>query len=643
MVDLIWLFPILPASSALILALFGRRYLGEKLSSSIAIASMLANVVLAALTLKTVLGMDPESLPHTVILYEWITAGKLHVNMAFMVDQLTCVMLSFISFVGSLVFIYSTGYMHGDKDYIRFFTLLSLFAAAMFTLILGDSFVTMFIGWEGVGLCSYLLIGYYMDKNWAVDAGKKAFIVNRVGDFGFLLGMFIIFWQTGSLTFKEVFHAAPTFSTGLVTAATLCLFLGATGKSAQIPLFIWLPDAMAGPTPVSALIHAATMVTAGVYMVARCNPLFAIAPATMMVIACVGAATAFVAASIGLTQRDIKKVLAYSTVSQLGYMFLGLGMGAYSAGIFHVFTHAFFKGCLFLCAGSVIHGMSGEQDMFNMGGLRKKMPITWITYLISCFAIAGIPPFSGFFSKDEILWKTWESGNYALWFVGVAAAMMTSIYMFRSLILTFHGKPRADHHTFAHAHESPLSMTMPLMILAAGATLVGFLNVPSAVWPGMMRFEHFLAPVFEHGSEAGPAAIVEAVEHHSFGMERILMMLSAGIGLTGLVIATVLYSGKWQARTTRIAQAAGPLYRLSANRWWWDDLYNRLIVEGTKATAIVALLFDQWIVDGVVNGTGRVARAASAQLRRVQNGQVQAYALAILVGVNITILLLLFR
>lgn len=646
MLDLIWLIPALPAASALILTLFGRRLLGEKLSSGIAIASMLANVVLAALIFKTVLGIAPEQLPHTKVLWQWIAAGDLHIQMAFMVDQLTCVMLLFISFVGSLVFIYSTGYMHGDKNYIRFFTLLSLFASMMFILVLGDSFVTMFIGWEGVGLCSYLLIGFYMDKNWAADAGKKAFVVNRVGDFGFLLGMFLIYWQTKSLSFVEVFHLAPeVFVAGgaLITAATLLLFLGATGKSAQIPLFIWLPDAMAGPTPVSALIHAATMVTAGVYMVARCSPIFAMAPDTLLVVACVGAATAFVAASIGLTQRDIKKVLAYSTVSQLGFMFLALGMGAYAAGIFHVFTHAFFKGCLFLCAGSVIHGMSGEQDMFKMGALKKKMPITYAMYFISCLAIAGIPPFSGFFSKDEILWKTWENGHFALWGVGVAAALMTSIYMFRSLILTFHGESRADHHTFAHAHESPKSMTVPLVILALGATVVGFLNVPAAILPDMMRFEHFLAPALAGGHEAAVAAHGAVAEHASDHVliERVLMVLSTLVALGGIAVASFVYSGKWQPRAAKIAAAAGPLYRLSANRWWWDDLYNRLIVEGSKAFAIVALLFDQWIVDGVINGTARLARQMSVGLRQLQNGQVQAYALAILIGVNVIIFLLM--
>lgn len=647
MLDLIWLIPALPAASALILTLFGRRFLGEKISSGIAIASMLANVLIAALVFKTVLGMPADQLPHTKVLWQWIAAGDLNVQMAFMVDQLTCVMLLFISFVGSLVFIYSTGYMHGDQNYIRFFTLLSLFACAMFILVLGDSFVTMFIGWEGVGLCSYLLIGFYMDKTWAADAGKKAFIVNRVGDFGFLLGMFLIYWQTKTLAFTEVFHLAPeVFIAGgvLVTAATLCLFLGATGKSAQIPLFIWLPDAMAGPTPVSALIHAATMVTAGVYMVARCSPLFSMAPTTLLVVACVGAATAFVAASIGLTQRDIKKVLAYSTVSQLGFMFLALGMGAYAAGIFHVFTHAFFKGCLFLCAGSVIHGLSGEQDMFKMGGLRKKMPITHATYLVSCLAIAGIPPFSGFFSKDEILWKTWESHHYVLWGVGMVSALMTSVYMFRSLILTFHGETRADHHTFAHAHESPKSMTIPLVILAVGATVVGFLNVPAAIAPGMMRFEHFLAPALAGGHGAAAAAHGAVAAHHGgqILVERALMAVSALVGLAGIVIAWVIYRGAWQKRAGSIAQAAGPLYRLSANRWWWDDLYNRIIVEGTKAFAIVTVLFDQWVVDGIVNGTGLVARQMSALVRRLQNGQVQAYALAILIGVNVVILLLLF-
>jgi NADH-quinone oxidoreductase subunit L len=652
LLHIVWLVPILPACAALLIGLFGRDFLGKKVSASLAIASMLANIVIAIGCFLAIRGMDAHDIPYTARLYEWIAAGNLNISMAFAVDQLTCVMLLFISFVGSLVFIYSTGYMHGDKDYTRFFALLSLFASAMFILVLGNSFVTMFIGWEGVGLCSYLLIGFYMDKGWAADAGKKAFIVNRVGDFGFLLGMFILFWTCQSLTFTEVFERAPlAFEAGgvLITAATLLLFLGATGKSAQIPLFIWLPDAMAGPTPVSALIHAATMVTAGVYMVARCSPIFEMAPVTLAVVATIGALTAFVAATIGITQRDIKKVLAYSTVSQLGYMFLGCGVGAYAAGIFHVFTHSFFKGCLFLCAGSVIHGMAGEQDMFKMGGLAKKMKITFWTYLISCFAIAGIPPLSGFFSKDEILWKTWEAGGMfrVLWILGMVAALMTSIYMFRSLWLTFLGKTRADDHAYNHAHESPPSMTVPLIVLAIGAAVVGFLNVPAAL-SGTPHFEHFLAPALaggHHAAEAAGHAMADAHSAHagsSHTLELVFMAVSAGIGVLGLLIAWAIYRGGATARAEKIARAAGPAYQLSANRWWWDDAYNKIIVGGTVAFAYLTLLFDIYIVDGLVNGIGRSVRSSCARLRQLQSGQTQAYALAILIGVNLILACVLF-
>ncbi len=650
----VWLVPILPACAALLIGVFGRDFLGAKVSAGLAVAAMLANIVIAFGCFLAIHGMDPHTIPYTANLYEWIVVGHLKINMAFAVDQLTCVMLLFISFVGSLVFIYSTGYMHGDKDYTRFFALLSLFASAMFILVLGDSFVTMFIGWEGVGLCSYLLIGFYMDKDWAVDAGKKAFIVNRVGDFGFLLGMFILFWACQSLKFSEVFDRAPlAFEAGgvLITAATLLLFLGATGKSAQIPLFIWLPDAMAGPTPVSALIHAATMVTAGVYMVARCSPIFELAPVTLAVIAVIGALTAFVAATIGLTQRDIKKVLAYSTVSQLGYMFLGCGVGAYAAGIFHVFTHSFFKGCLFLCAGSVIHGMAGEQDMLKMGGLAKKMKITFWTYLISCVAIAGIPPFSGFFSKDEILWKTWEAGGMfkVLWGVGLVAALMTSIYMFRSLWLTFLDKTRADDHAYSHAHESPRSMTIPLIILAIGAMVVGFLNVPAAL-SGTPHFEHFLAPALADGDHA--AKSLKTIAHGSadvhagagahHGLERIFMVVSFGIGLLGALIAGVVYWNGSTKRAEKIAWATGPAYKLSFYRWWWDDLYNKIVVGGTVAFAYFTLLFDIYIVDGLVNGIGRSVRSSCARLRQAQSGQVQVYALSILIGVNLILAIVLF-
>ncbi len=432
--------------------------------------------------------------------------------MAFMIDPLSAVMILVVTGVGGLIHIYATGYMHDDKAFWRFFAYLNLFTAAMLTLVLGDNLLVLFVGWEGVGLCSYALIGFWYHDHANARAGNKAFIVNRVGDFGFVLGMFLLFWSLdaqghGSLTFREMVKWAPSIKDSLiwgwpvVTVATLFLFVGATGKSAQIPLHVWLPDAMAGPTPVSALIHAATMVTAGVYMTARMNVFFSMAPDTLNVIAIIGVATALLAATIALTQNDIKKVLAYSTVSQLGYMFIGVGVGGYAAAIFHLMTHAFFKACLFLGAGSVIHAMHHEQDMRKMGGLKQWMPLTFATFFISVLAIAGFPPFAGFFSKDEILWLafTSEHGNKLVWFLALCGAGMTAFYMFRQLFMTFYGKCRADHHTQEHLHESPSVMTMPLVILAIGAVFAGLIGLPGVL--GGSQFAHWLEPVIHAHEE----------------------------------------------------------------------------------------------------------------------------------------------
>lgn len=699
MIRTVWLIPFLPLLAALINGLFGRRL--RLWTGRIAVAAMVATFLISAGIAREVISLSSHGGGHgeaaepaaawtgeTVVLWDWVVVGDFQTQIAFKVDQLTVIMLLFVSFVGSLVFIYATGYMkekifkthghghghgddHGDHDdvadahgfkgydtfqgfqpdasYHRFFTYLALFAGAMFTLVLGDNFLVMFIGWEGVGLCSYLLIGYYFDRPFesitCADAGKKAFIVNRIGDWGFLIALFLIWWHVGSLNFDTVFAAAESgaafpFAGWLVTAATLLLFLGATGKSAQIPLFIWLPDAMAGPTPVSALIHAATMVTAGVYMVARCNVLFSLAPTTMAVVAIVGAMTAIVAASIGLTQRGIKKVLAYSTVSQLGYMFLGLGVGAFAAGIFHVFTHSFFKACLFLAAGSIIHALHHEEDLFKMGGLRKKMKLTWIAYFAATLAIAGFPFTSGFFSKDEILWKTFstplpgfESLGKVLWGIGVVAALFTAIYMGRSLFLAFHGDDRTDPHVRDQITESPAVMTGVLLTLGFLSLVAGFLNVPESMG-GNAWFHHFLAPVTDRGMRMLEARHLMSGggEHYSHNLEMSLAILSAVIAIVGLGIAWLFYGSGVSEKAKGAARAFGPLYRVSLNRWWWDDLYNALFARGTVKTADAADTFDHSILDGILHGLAKTCKGFGLVLRWFQTGQVQSYALVMAIG-----------
>jgi NADH-quinone oxidoreductase subunit L len=638
MLNYVWLVPFLPGMAALLIGLFGK-WLRTR-SGYVAIAAMLGTAVIS-------LGCFWEILhgkgPFTQHLFTWISVGEFKAEAALLVDRLSVVMLLVVSIVGSLVFIYSTGYMKGERGYARFFSQLSLFAFSMYVLVLADNFALMFIGWEGVGLCSYLLIGYYMDKTWAADAGRKAFIVNRVGDFGFLLAIFLIFWTSGSIAFTNVFAEAPhiyKYGAGAITAITLLLFMGAVGKSAQIPLFIWLPDAMAGPTPVSALIHAATMVTAGVYMVARCNVLYSLAPTSMEIVAIIGAATAFVAASIGITQRDIKRVLAYSTISQLGYMFLALGVGAFAAGIFHIFTHAFFKGCLFLCAGCVIHAMAGDQDMFNMGGLRTKMKITWLTYFAATLAISGFPLTAGFFSKDEILWATFSSGHLALWLVGLVAAFMTAFYMFRSLFLTFHGENRAPEEVKKHIHEMPANMTLPLIILAFFSLVAGFLGVPQ-VLKGSDWFDHFLHPVTNRGAEVVHELNVTHTAPHVPELELLLMAASILIVLIGIFAAYAVYVKGWPERARAWARRLGPLYQLSFNKWWWDDLYNSTFVQGILRLAKVAWQFDIAAIDGVINGIAYIIRTAAGRLRKLQTGQLQAYGLGMLIGINLIVLIFL--
>src|SRR3954463_14730892 len=540
------LIPLFPLVGFLVNASLGRR-LTKSISGGLACAAMIASFAVSAMLVGRILGHDAAPIEFTA--FEWFTSGTLHVPFTLRLDHLSAVMILVITGIGSLIHIYSTGYMHeeSDSEYARYFSYLNLFASFMLVLVLGGNFPVMFVGWEGVGLCSYLLIGFWFRKQSAADAGKKAFIVNRIGDFGFILGMLLIFATFGTLDFQQVAAAASTRAIeagaiGVITASTLLLFLGATGKSAQIPLYVWLPDAMEGPTPVSALIHAATMVTAGVYMIGRNAVLFSHAPITLSIVAAIGVATALMAGTIGLVQNDIKRVLAYSTVSQLGYMFLAMGVGAYAAGIFHLYTHAFFKALLFLGSGAVIHALAGEQDLRNMGGLRKGLPITYWTFLIGAIAIAGVPPLAGFFSKDEILWKTFDSGHRLLWIIGLVTSFLTAIYMFRLVFLTFHGERRHDapspaasgpasaaqvhgggahpeeeepveqhgqhqhlqhdrhdqhgQHDHGHLHDAPPAMALAVIVLAIGSVFAGLVGIPHAIGGGN-RIEAFLEPAFE--------------------------------------------------------------------------------------------------------------------------------------------------
>jgi len=624
-VAFLWLIPALPVLGVLFNLFLGER-LGKRAVSLVAPAVVGGAFVIGCYAFTLLLGL-PHGGSLDQHLWPWITAGTLQVDVAFRIDALSGVMVLIVTGVGFLIHLYSVGYMHDDPSFARFFTYLNLFTFAMLVLVLGDNLPLLFVGWEGVGLCSYLLIGFWFDKDVNASAGKKAFVVNRVGDLGFLFGIFLLFWHLGpgahSLSFGDIAAHAKEIPLDTVTLITLLLFVGATGKSAQLPLYVWLPDAMAGPTPVSALIHAATMVTAGVYMIARLNFLFILSPTTMAVVATVGGLTALFAATIGLMQTDIKKVLAYSTVSQLGYMFLGVGVGAFSAGIFHLMTHAFFKGLLFLGSGSVIHGMGGEQDMRKMGGLRTHQPITFATFLIGTLAITGIPGLAGFFSKDEILAQAYGSplGNKGLWLVGVIAAGLTSFYMFRLLFLTFFGESRADEHTKHHIHESPATMTLPLIVLAALSIIGGYVGLP-AHWLWGNRFEAFLEPVLAGGEAA----------HLSAGVEYALMGASVLVALIGLSVAYVMYIAR-PALPRTMAEALPGVYDLILNKYYVDELYDLLFVRST--VAVSNWLWQAWdagLIDGLVNGTAAVMGGNSRLWRRLQTGNVQHYAVSMLLG-----------
>ncbi|MBC6697536.1 NADH-quinone oxidoreductase subunit L [Hymenobacter sp. BT190] len=618
------LIPLLPFLGFLINGLLNR-----KLSGTVA-GAISSLAVLGSFAISVFLFLNFQY-QYTVTLFDWISVGSMQIPFSYQIDQLSLIMLLLVTGVGFLIHVYSIGYMHHDENVGKFFSFLNLFVFSMLVLVLGANFVILFIGWEGVGLCSYLLIGFW-NKNTAYNnAAKKAFIINRVGDLGFLLGIFLIYLTFDSVQYAEVFQKASAMQigTGVVTAITLLLFVGATGKSAQLPLYTWLPDAMAGPTPVSALIHAATMVTAGIYMILRANVLFTLAPDTLEVIAIIGAATALFAATIGLAQNDIKKVLAYSTVSQLGYMFLALGVMGYSTSLFHVLTHAFFKALMFLGAGSVIHAMSNEQDMRRMGGLRKALPITFITFLVGCLAIAGIPPFSGFFSKDEILLHAFEHSK-VLYAVGLFTAFLTAFYMFRLLFLTFFGEFRGTEEQKHHLHESPASMTLPLVVLAVLAAVGGFMNAPFFLGEENAYLANYLAPLFTYSKQLNPAAFGVHADHAT---ELMLIGLSVGAGVLGIAVAYVQYVSRG-VRPVADGESRGFLENLVYHKYYIDELYNALFVRPIMWLSRGLFRYvENGIIDPIVNGFGRLTMGGGQLLRYVQTGSVETYLILMVVGI----------
>jgi NADH-quinone oxidoreductase subunit L len=621
--DLLRWIPLLPAAGCVINLFFGRR-LGNRTAGLLATSAVAAAFAIALY----IFWLLPANGLFRDAVYTWFESGSFRVKISFQVDALTAVMLLVITGIGFLIHLYSLGYMEHDEDMVRFFVYLNLFVFFMLLLVMGDNLLLLFVGWEGVGLCSFLLIGFWYQEAANAIAANKAFIVNRIGDFGFLLGIFLLVAELArqgvwTLNFVELQNHVKLLSPVAIGAITLLLFVGATGKSAQIPLFVWLPDAMAGPTPVSALIHAATMVTAGVYMTARLHFLFSLAPATLTLIAWIGAATALFAATVALTQTDIKRVLAYSTVSQLGYMFLAVGVGAYSAAVFHLFTHAFFKACLFLGSGSVIHALGGEQDMRQMGGLKKYMPRTYWTYLIATIAIAGVPFTAGFFSKDLILWQAFSSphGSPWLWGIGWFTAGLTAFYMFRQLFMVFHGQSRTNAHTLEYAHESPAVMTEPLIILAIGSIFTGWLGAPEYLWGS--RWDRWLAPIFGAHEAA----------HGSESLEINLMLVTLALIALAIFLAYLFYFRPSRTPEALASAAGGAPYRLLLNKYYVDEIYDALVVQPFTAIAnFLARIFDPWVIDGIVNGVAGTARGLSSIWRGVQTGNVQVYLAVFLVG-----------
>jgi NADH-quinone oxidoreductase subunit L len=638
----LWIIPLLPLLGAAANGIFGRGW-KKIVVTSVALSSTTLAFLSALELVREFVDLPANQVPWTQSYFTWISAGGFRADFSLQVDQLTVIMLLVVTGVGWLIHIYSTGYMHDDPGYRRFFSYLNLFMFFMLLLVLAANYLLMFVGWEGVGLCSYLLIGFFFLKQSATNAGNKAFWANRIGDFGFILGLLLILRTFGTLDFATVLPAAakmpaePAGQAGVLTVIALLLFVGAAGKSAQIPLYVWLPDAMEGPTPVSALIHAATMVTAGVYMVARSHAIFLTAPAAMQVVAVVGCLTSLFAATIGLVQTDIKKVLAYSTVSQLGYMFLACGVGAFSAGIFHLMTHAFFKGLLFLAAGSVIHAMGGEQDMRKMGGLRKKIPWTFWTMFMATLAIAGTPGFSGFFSKDEILLAA-QKASTPLWALGVLTAGLTSFYMFRLLFLTFFGAQRFDE-KHVHVHESPRNMLAPLVVLAILALGGGWMAAPH-LWGGANYFQQYLAPVFSTASEAAPVA-----ESSGGASELLQALLGAPViaGLVGFFFAWWFYIRSPETPKKLAASLTAP-YKLLSRKYFVDELYAAIIVRSLIwiSDKVLWHVVDERVIDGTVNGVARVSRETGDRLRYASTGNLRSYAAWILMGVVLFTSLLLW-
>jgi NADH-quinone oxidoreductase subunit L len=693
------LIPLFPFLGFLVNAGIGRR-LPKSVSGGVASVAMLAAFAVSAVSVWQLVGMAPGQRLIDQTVYTWIASDDLNVGLTFRLDPLSAVMILVVTGIGSLIHIYSTAYMHDevDSEFARYFSYLNLFAAFMLVLVLGANFPVMFVGWEGVGLCSYLLIGFWFRKKSASDAGKKAFVVNRVGDYAFILGMLALFAQFRTLDFRELAAAVgplpPETSFGIISIATLLLFVGATGKSAQIPLYTWLPDAMEGPTPVSALIHAATMVTAGVYMIGRNAVLFSHAPETMMIVAVIGALTALMAGTIGLVQNDIKRVLAYSTVSQLGLMFLAMGVGAFGAGIFHLYTHAFFKALLFLGSGAVIHALHGEQDIRNMGGLRRALPITFYTFLLGSLAIAGVPGLAGFFSKDEILYETFHEGHAVLWTIGALTSLLTATYMFRLVYLTFFGVRRHDapapahpeeeepgaggrdvgarshgvgasshgpgaaslhgHHEHGHLHDAPPAMALALIVLAIGSVAAGYIGIPHALG-GHNALGAWLAPSFAAPSpqagiaaaregEPAAAAETEALTPEEEALELTLMGVSSGIAFLGIGIATVIWLRRRELAAS-MARRLAPLHRVLLNKYYVDEIYDATVVQPIHVVSRDGLWrgFDVRVIDGAVNGAGAIVAASAAALRRLQTGSVRAYAGSLFVGVIVVLGYYLWR